>query len=120
MGSILDLDLASARSALQKKEVSAVELTETYLSVMSSNDHLNCYITSTPEKALDMASKSDDRINSGDALPLDGIPIAIKDLFCTDGVLTTAGSHILNGFIPTYESSVTENLWENGAVMLGK
>ena len=120
MSSILDLDLASARSALQKKEVSAVELTETYLSVMSSNDHLNCYITSTPEKALDMASKSDDRINSGDALPLDGIPIAIKDLFCTDGVLTTAGSHILNGFIPTYESSVTENLWENGAVMLGK
>ena len=82
MSSILDLDLASARSALQKKEVSAVELTETYLSVMSSNDHLNCYITSTPEKALDMASKSDHRINSGDALPLDGIPIAIKDLFC--------------------------------------
>ena len=120
MSRILDLDLASARSALQKKEVSAVELAETYLSVMSSNDHLNCYITSTPEKALDMANKSDDRINSGDALPLDGIPIAIKDLFCTDGVLTTAGSHILNGFIPTYESSVTENLWENGAVMLGK
>ena len=101
MSSILDLDLASAKSALQKKEVSAVELTETYLNVMSSNDHLNCYITSTPERALDMASKSDDRINSGDALPLDGIPIGIKDLFCTDGVLTTAGSHILNGFIPT-------------------
>ena len=120
MSSILDLDLASAKSALQKKEVSAVELTETYLNVMSSNDHLNCYITSTPEKALDMASKSDDRINSGDALPLDGIPIGIKDLFCTDGVLTTAGSHILNGFIPTYDSTVTENLWENGAVMLGK
>ena len=120
MSSILDLDLASAKSALQKKEVSAVELTKAYLNVMSSNDHLNCYITSTPEKALDMASKSDHRINSGDALPLDGIPIAIKDLFCTDGVLTTAGSHILNGFIPTYESSVTENLWENGAVMLGK
>ena len=120
MSSILDLDLASAKSALQKKEVSAVELTETYLNVMSSNDHLNCYITSTPERALDMASKSDDRINSGDALPLDGIPIGIKDLFCTDGVLTTAGSHILNGFIPTYDSTVTENLWENGAVMLGK
>ena len=120
MSSILDLDLASAKSALQKKEVSAVELTETYLNLMSSNDHLNCYITSTPERALDMASKSDDRIYSGDALPLDGIPIGIKDLFCTDGVLTTAGSHILNGFIPTYESTVTENLWENGAVMLGK
>lgn len=120
MSSILDLDLASAKSALQKKEVSAVELTETYLNLMSSNDHLNCYITSTPEKALDMASKSDDRIYSGDALPLDGIPIGIKDLFCTDGVLTTAGSHILNGFIPTYDSTVTENLWENGAVMLGK
>ena len=120
MSSILDLDLASAKSALRKKEVSAVELTETYLNVMSSNGHLNCYITSTPEKALDMASKSDARINSGDALPLDGIPIGIKDLFCTDGVLTTAGSHILNGFIPTYESTVTENLWENGAVMLGK
>jgi aspartyl-tRNA(Asn)/glutamyl-tRNA(Gln) amidotransferase subunit A len=87
---------------------------------MSSNSHLNCYITNTSEKAQDMAKKSDERINSGNALPLDGIPIGIKDLFCTDGVLTTAGSYILDGFIPTYDSTITENLWGNGAVMLGK
>ena len=67
-----------------------------------------------------MAKKSDERINIGEALPLDGIPIGIKDLFCTNGVLTTAGSNILNGFVPTYESSVTANLWKDGAVMLGK
>ena len=120
MGSILDLDLAGAQDALLKKELSAVELTDAYLNAMDVNTDLNCYITATPEKALQMAKKSDERFNTGEALPLDGIPIGIKDLFCTNGVLTTAGSNILNGFVPTYESSVTANLWKDGAVMLGK
>ena len=120
MGSILDLDLAGAQDSLLKKELSAVELTDAYLNAMDANMDLNCYITATPEKALQMAKKSDERINIGEALPLDGIPIGIKDLFCKNGVLTTAGSNILNGFVPTYESSVTANLWKDGAVMLGK
>ena len=120
MGNILDLDLAAAQGALLKKELSAVELTDAYLNAMDANTDLNCYITATPEKALQMAKKSDERINTGDALPLDGIPIGVKDLFCTNGVLTTAGSNILNGFVPTYESSVTANLWKDGAIMLGK
>ena len=115
MGSILDLDLAGAQDALLKKELSAVELTDAYLNAMDVNTDLNCYITATPEKALQMAKKSDERFNTGEALPLDGIPIGIKDLFCTNGVLTTAGSNILNGFVPTYESSVTANLWKDGA-----
>src|ERR1700688_2791809 len=81
---------------------------------------LNAYITETPEIALDMAAASDERLVRGAARPLDGIPIAVKDLFCTRGVLTTAASHILDGFRPPYESTVTEKLWAAGAVMLGK
>src|SRR5947208_3755337 len=81
---------------------------------------LNAYITETPEIALDMAAASDARIAKGETRPLDGIAIAVKDLFCTKGVLTTAASHILDGFHPPYESTVTEKLWQAGAVMLGK
>src|SRR5437667_11876293 len=81
---------------------------------------LNAVITETPEIALDMAAASDERLAKGAARPLDGIPIAVKDLFCTKGVLTTAASHILDGFHPPYESTVTERLWQSGAVMLGK
>src|SRR5262249_1044925 len=80
----------------------------------------HAYITETPERALDMARASDARLAKGEALPLEGMPLAIKDLFCTEGVLTTAGSHILDGFKPPYESTVTANLWRAGAVMLGK
>src|SRR6202043_1630515 len=81
---------------------------------------LNAFITETAERALDMAAKSDERLQAGAARPLDGIPIAVKDLFCTKGVLTTAASHILDGFRPPYESTVTEKLWQAGGVMLGK
>src|SRR5437667_11279174 len=81
---------------------------------------LNAVITETPEIALDMAAASDERLAKGETRPLDGIPIAVKDLFCTKGVLTTAASHILDGFHPPYESTVTEKLWQAGAVMLGK
>src|SRR5690348_1846147 len=81
---------------------------------------LNAYITETPDIALDMAAASDARIAKGEARPLDGIPMAVKDLFCTKRVLTTAASHILDGFRPPYESTVTDRLWRAGAVMLGK
>src|SRR6266481_2921009 len=72
------------------------------------------------ERALAMADAADQRLAHGEALPLDGIPVAVKDLFCTKDILTTAGSHILDGFHPPYESTVTERLWQAGAVMLGK
>ncbi|MGH7060244.1 MAG: Asp-tRNA(Asn)/Glu-tRNA(Gln) amidotransferase subunit GatA, partial [Stellaceae bacterium] len=81
---------------------------------------LNAFITETPERALEMAEAADQRLARGEARPLDGIPIAVKDLYCTKGVLTTAASHILDGFRPFYESTVTEKLWQAGAVMLGK
>src|SRR5258707_12215434 len=81
---------------------------------------LNAFVTETPERALAMAAESDQRLARGAALPLEGMPLAIQDLFCTEGVLTTAGSHILDGFKPPYESSVTAQLWQAGAVMLGK
>ncbi|MGH7048481.1 MAG: Asp-tRNA(Asn)/Glu-tRNA(Gln) amidotransferase subunit GatA, partial [Stellaceae bacterium] len=81
---------------------------------------LNAFITETPEQALAMADAADQRLGRGEPRPLDGIPIAVKDLFCTKGVLTTAASHILDGFRPPYESTVTEKLWRAGAVMLGK
>src|SRR5258708_5768738 len=87
---------------------------------MEATRPLNAFITETPERALEMAAASDARLAKGEALPLDGIPIAVKDLFCTKGVLTTAASHILDGFTPPYESTVTEKLWQAGAVMLGK
>ncbi|MGI9433212.1 MAG: Asp-tRNA(Asn)/Glu-tRNA(Gln) amidotransferase subunit GatA, partial [Geminicoccaceae bacterium] len=81
---------------------------------------LNAFIVETPEKALEMARESDRRLAAGDARPMEGIPLAIKDLFCTEGVQTTAGSHILEGFVPPYESTVCTNLWSAGAVLLGK
>jgi aspartyl-tRNA(Asn)/glutamyl-tRNA(Gln) amidotransferase subunit A len=87
---------------------------------ISRRSTLNAFITETPEKALEMAEASDGRRKAGEAGILEGIPIGMKDLFCTEGVLTTAGSHILDGFRPTYESTVSRNMWDAGAVLLGK
>jgi aspartyl-tRNA(Asn)/glutamyl-tRNA(Gln) amidotransferase subunit A len=81
---------------------------------------LNAFITETPERALEMAAASDVRLSAGEARPLEGLPLAIKDLFCTRGVRTTAASRILDNFVPPYESTVTQNLWDAGAVLLGK
>ena len=115
------LTIEGALNGLSSKSFSAVELTEAHIRKMESARNLNAYVTETPEKALAMAKASDDRRAKGGRLgALDGIPLAIKDLFCTEGVLTTAGSHILDGFKPPYESTVTANLWRAGAVMLGK
>jgi aspartyl-tRNA(Asn)/glutamyl-tRNA(Gln) amidotransferase subunit A len=114
------LGLAEARDGLAQKAFSARELTESYIAAVEAVRPLNAFITETPEAALAMAAAADTRLAGGKGRPLDGIPIAVKDLFCTKGVLTTAGSHILDGFHPPYESTVTEKLWQAGAVMLGK
>ncbi len=115
-----DLTLAGARDALEKGELSSRELTEAHIAAVEESRPLNLLITETPERAIAMAAASDARRAKGEAGVMEGIPIAIKDLFCTEGVLTTAGSHILDGFRPPYESTVTANLWRQGAVMLGK
>ncbi|SMF48147.1 aspartyl/glutamyl-tRNA(Asn/Gln) amidotransferase subunit A [Tistlia consotensis] len=115
-----DLTLAGARDALAKKQLSARELTEAHVAAVEAARPLNAFILETPEQALEMAAASDARIAKGEAGPLEGIPLAIKDLYCTRGVATTAGSRILEGFRPTYESTVTSQLWRDGAVLLGK
>ena len=120
MSDLTEFTLAEARDAVTSKKVSSRELTEAFLKAMEAARPLNAYITETPERALEMAAASDARIAKGAARPLEGLPLAIKDLFCTKGVRTTAGSHILGNFVPPYESTVSQNLWDAGAVMLGK
>lgn len=116
-----EMTLAQARDALASGQISAKELTDAHVQAIESARQLKAYITETPEHASKMAEAADARRQKGAARgPLDGVPLAIKDLFCTKDVLTTAGSHILDGFKPPYESTVTSKLWDAGAVMLGK
>ena len=120
MSKLTNLTIGSALQGLEKKEFSAVELTEAHIGAVEAMRDLNAFIVETPDIARRQAKESDARRASGKAGALDGIPLAIKDLFCTDGVQTTAGSNILKGFIPQYESTVTKKLFDDGAVMLGK
>ena len=121
MTDLTRLTIAEARTKLSAKEISAVELTEAYIGAIdAANGALNAYVVTTPDKAREMAKASDARIASGKAGALEGIPLGIKDLFGTEGIHTQACSHILDGFKPRYESTVTQNLWNDGAVMLGK
>ncbi|WP_374375052.1 Asp-tRNA(Asn)/Glu-tRNA(Gln) amidotransferase subunit GatA [Dongia sp.] len=120
MSDLTHLTIAAALDGLAAKKFSARELTDAHLSKMAAQKKLNAYITETPDLARAQADASDQRRAAGKAGALDGIPLGIKDLFCTEGVLTTAGSHILDGFKPTYESTVTQKLFDAGAVMLGK
>ena len=120
MSELLSLTLSDARDKLREKEITASELTEAYIAAMEQTKELNCFITETPDKARDMAKASDERLAKGEGGAMEGLPIGMKDLFCTEGVQSTAGSHILEGFTPTYESTVSQNLWDAGAVMLGK
>ena len=120
MTDLTELTIAEARDGLKAKTFSAVELTDAYLKAMEAARGLNAYVAETPEMAREMAAGSDARIATGEARPLEGIPLGIKDLFCTEGVHSQAGSHVLDGFKPHYESTVTANLWADGAVMLGK
>jgi aspartyl-tRNA(Asn)/glutamyl-tRNA(Gln) amidotransferase subunit A len=119
--SLTGLTLKGALDGLAAKSFSAEELAVAHLdAIAAANPHLNAYVLETPEQALAMAKASDARRAAGDAGPLDGIALGIKDLFCTEGVRSTAASKILGNFIPPYESTVTANLWRDGAVMLGK
>jgi aspartyl-tRNA(Asn)/glutamyl-tRNA(Gln) amidotransferase subunit A len=120
MSDLTSLTIASARDGLRKKQFTALELTESYITAIEKARILNAYIVETPDKARDMAKASDAKLAKGEGGPLEGIPLGIKDLFATKGVHTQACSHILDGFKPTYESTITENLWRDGAVMLGK
>jgi aspartyl-tRNA(Asn)/glutamyl-tRNA(Gln) amidotransferase subunit A len=121
MTDLTAMTLAEARDALRAKRFSAVELTQAFLAAIEKgNGAINAYVLPTPEHALAEAKASDARIARGEARPLEGLPLGIKDLFCTKGVRTTACSRILDGFQPTYESTVTQNLWDAGALMLGK
>ena len=120
MSELTSLSLAAARDGLAKKDFSAVELADAYLLAIEKARALNAYVLETPERATAMAKASDARIAAGKAGPLEGIPLAIKDLFATEGVRTSACSRILDNFVPTYESTVTAQLWRDGAVLLGK
>jgi aspartyl-tRNA(Asn)/glutamyl-tRNA(Gln) amidotransferase subunit A len=120
MTELTSLTLAQARDALRRREFSAAELTDAHLAVMEQARALNAYVLETPEQARAMAAAADARLAAGEARPLEGLPLGVKDMFATKGVRTTAASHILDNFVPTYESTVTANLWRDGAVMLGK
>jgi aspartyl-tRNA(Asn)/glutamyl-tRNA(Gln) amidotransferase subunit A len=120
MTDLTNLTIAETRTALANKEFTAVELADAHLAAIERARALNAFVVETPDRAHSMAKQADARIASGEARPLEGIPIAVKDMFCTAGVATSACSHILDRFVPTYESSVTANLWRDGAVLIGK
>lgn len=120
MTDLTSLKLASLRDGLAKKDFTATEATNAYLARAEASGLLNAYVRLTAEKAQDQAKASDDRIAAGEARPLEGVPLGIKDLFCTEGTPTIASSKILEGFTPTYESTVSGNLKNDGAVFLGK
>ena len=120
MTDLTSLTLAQARDALRKKDFSAIELAEAHISAIAAARALNAFVLETPDRARDMARACDARLAHGEGGPLEGVPLGIKDLFCTAGLRTTACSHILENFVPPYESTVTANLWRDGAVLLGK
>jgi len=121
MTDLTHLTLSDAVDGLKAKSFSSQEITQAFLTqIDKSNAALNAYVVVTPDKAMDMAKASDAKLARGQAGKLEGAPLGIKDLFCTRGVRTTACSNILGEFTPTYESTVTQNLWDQGSVMLGK
>ena len=120
MTDLTALTLADARDRLRRREFSATELADAHLAAMEQARALNAYVLETPDHAHAMAQAADARLMAGDARPLEGLALGVKDMFATKDVRTTAGSHILDGFLPTYESTVGANLWRDGAVMLGK
>ncbi|MBM3605816.1 MAG: Asp-tRNA(Asn)/Glu-tRNA(Gln) amidotransferase subunit GatA [Alphaproteobacteria bacterium] len=120
MSELNRLTIAGARDALRKGEVTAIELTDACLSAIEDAGALNAFVHQTPDLARDMAKAADARLKTGEAAAMTGIPVGIKDVFCVKGVPAQAGSRILGGFRPEYESTVTANLWNAGAIMLGK
>src|SRR3712207_4404292 len=117
---LIDLTLSEARDGLRNRSFSAADLAKAHIDALEKARTLNAYVLETPARALQQAEASDAALARGEGRPLEGIPLGIKDLFCTEGVRTTACSHILDGFVPSYESTVTSQLWSDGAVMLGK
>ena len=120
MSDLLKFDLLQASKAIKNKKFSSVELTNAYLEAIKNTSSLGAYLEIVKDHALSMAKISDENISNGVSRPLEGLPIGVKDMFCTKGIKTTASSKILDNFYPTYESTVTQNLWDDGAVMLGK
>ena len=120
MSDLTDLTISAALESLAKGDFTSEELTNAHIEQMEAKKELNAFVVDTPEIALNSAVQSDQRRRKGKIGKMEGIPVGIKDLFCTKGVLSTACSHILDGFKPTYESTVTTNLFAQGAVMLGK
>ena len=120
MTDLTRLTLTEARDGLKAKTFSATELTKAHIAAVEKGRALNAYVLETPEHALKQAAASDEKLAKGEARPLEGLPLGIKDLFATQGVRTTACSKILGNFVPPYESTVTSQLWRDGAVMLGK
>src|SRR5829696_2656648 len=120
MTDLTPLTLAQARDRLRNKDITAAELTEAHIGAVEAGRALNAFVKETPDRAREMARASDARLQKGEGGPLEGIPLGIKDLFCTKDTRTTACSRILDEFMPTDESSVTGNLWRDGAVLLGK
>lgn len=118
--SLTNLTIIQAKEGLDAREFSAVELTQAHLKAMETHRGLNAFITETAEHAVEQAKKSDLKINNGTAGILEGIPVAIKDIFCTKGIKTTNASKMLENFVPTYESTVTSKLFDAGAIMVGK
>ena len=120
MSELTHLTLKAAVEGLKARRFSSAEITAAHIAAIEAARALNAYVLETPDKALAMAKASDEKIARGDGGPLEGAPLGIKDLFCTEGVRSTAGSKILGNFKPVYESTVTSQLWRDGAVMLGK
>jgi aspartyl-tRNA(Asn)/glutamyl-tRNA(Gln) amidotransferase subunit A len=120
MKGLTSFTLAQARDALRHREFSATELTEAYIAAIEQARVLNAFVLEAPDSARAVALKADARLAKGEGGPLEGLPLGVKDLFCTKDLRTTACSRILENFVPTYESTVTANLWRDGAVLLGK
>ena len=120
MADLTNLTLAEARDGLRTKKFSALEVTDAYLAAIEAGAALNAFIKVTPDVARAGAKTSDEKLAKGTGGPLEGVPLGVKDIYCTKGIATTAASHILDGFVPPYESTVTSQLWRDGAVLLGK
>ena len=118
MSDIINLTLSALIDKIKKKELSSQEITNAYIARAEKSKDLNTYITTDFENAIEKAKKFDEKGNFDYKLP--GVPLAVKDLFCTNNLKTTAGSKILSNFIPSYESTVTQHLWDEGAILLGK
>ena len=120
MTDLTSLTIAEAREGLASKSFTAAELTDAHLAAIEAARVLNAYVLETPDRAREMAKAADEKIAKGEGEPLAGIPLGIKDLFATRDIRTTACLKILGNFIPPYESTVTSQLWRDGAVLLGK